>query len=149
MLLSGCRTTQIPSRIEQNQHRLKQVNEKLYDNMQILLSFSQQEDCDIALKNKAIDGVFLIVGRPDSQEMLLSRCLDEKGLNNIISQSVELKKEKTELIKNIHEDQKTLGQDYYKFKESYAIVGFIKYIGGVLSLICLILCVLFLKNKFL
>lgn len=144
---SGCQTTQLPESISQKTHRIKEIKEKLFDNVQILLAFCQQEDCDLHLANKAIDGVFTIIGRPDSQEMMIAKCLEEKDINNIINNSVDLKKERVALIKQIEKDQKALATNYYKFKESHAIVGFIKYIGAILGFICLIGGVFFLKSK--
>ena len=147
MLLSGCKTTQLPDSITQKTHRLKEINGKLYDNMQVLLAFCQQEDCDLKLVNKAIDGVFVIIGRPDSQEILVAKCLEENDINNLINSSVDLKKEKGKLLKEIESDQKELAQKYYMFKESHAIVSFIKYIGAILGLFVLIGGIFFLKNR--
>ena len=115
--------------------------------MQILLAFSQQEDCDLELSNKAIDGVFLIVGRPDSHEMLLAKCLEEKDINSLISASVDLKKEKAQLLKEVEQHQKDLTKDYYNYSESHAIVQFIKYICAVLCFLILIVGILFFKSK--
>lgn len=147
LTLSGCQTTQLPESISQKAHRLKEINSKLYDNLQILLAFSQQEDCDLNLANKAIDGVFVIIGRPDSQEMLVAKCLEEKDVNNLINNSVDLKKEKARLVKEIESEQKQLTTSFYKFKESHAIVGFIKYVGAILGLIVLVGGVFFLKSR--
>ena len=49
---------------------------------------------DEELANKALDGVFAIIGHPDSQEVLLSKVLDESAIQAIIATSVDLKKEK-------------------------------------------------------
>lgn len=149
LTFSGCQTTQLPESIALKARRLKEINADLHNNMQILLAFSQQEDCDLALANKAIDGVFVIVGRPDSQEMLVAKCLEEKDVNNLINNSVDLKKEKAKLIKEIEGQQKELSTNYYKFKESHAVVGFIKYIGSILTIIALIGGLFFLKSKLL
>ena len=148
LTFSGCQTTKtIPQEISQKSYRIKEINRRLYDHMQILLAFSQQEDCDLELSNKAIDGVFLIVGRPDSHEMLLAKCLEEKDINSLISASVDLKKEKAQLLKEVEQHQKDLTKDYYNYSESHAIVQFIKYICAVLCFLILIVGILFFKSK--
>lgn len=129
----GCQTVSPESVIERN-HRIKNINSKLYDNLQVLLAFARQEDVDLELANKALDGVFMIIGRPDAQEMLLAKCLDEKMVNDLITNSVELKREKSQLVKENDEDQRLLNVRFHRYKESHDTLNQLKWLLGFVAL---------------
>lgn len=130
----GCQTISPEVLVERN-HRIKAINEKLFDNLQILLSFARQEDVDLELANKALDGVFAIIGHPDSQEVLLAKCLDESAINSIITGSIDLKKEKGNLTKANEMDSAILNKTFYKYKESHSVLNQLKWLGGILVLL--------------
>lgn len=127
----GCQTIG-PEVISKRNHRIKEINAKLYDNMQILLSYARQENIDVELANKALDGVFTIIGHPDSQEVLLSKVLDESAIQAIITNSVDLKKEKMQLTKKNERDASIVSKNFHEFKESHETLLQLKWFGGIL-----------------
>ena len=141
----GCQTVS-PEVLAERNHRIKAINAKLYDNMQILLSFARQENIDVELANKALDGVFAIIGHPDSQEVLLSKVLDERAIQEIITNSVDLKKEKIQLTKENERDSAVVSKNFHEFKESHETLLQLKWLGGILLFVGAI-CLFFFKPK--
>lgn len=127
----GCQTIG-PEVISERNHRIKAINAKLYDNMQILLSFARQEDVDLDLANKALDGVFAIIGHPDSQEILLAKCLDESVINSLITTSMDLRKERLQLTKDNERDSAIVSKNFHDYKESHETLTQLKWIAGVI-----------------
>lgn len=127
----GCQTIG-PEVIAERNHRIKEINAKLYDNMQILLSFARQEDVDLDLANKALDGVFAIIGHPDSQEILLAKCLDESVINSLITTSMDLRKERLQLTKDNERDSAIVSKNFHDYKESHETLTQLKWIAGVI-----------------
>lgn len=114
--------------------------------MQILLSFARQENIDAELANKALDGVFAIIGHPDSQEVLLSKVLDENAIQAIITNSVDLKKEKMQLTKDNERDTSIVSKNFHEFKESHKTLLQLKWLGGILLFVGVI-CLFIFKPK--
>lgn len=141
----GCQTIE-PEVISERHHRIKAINAKLYDNMQILLSYARQENIDVELANKALDGVFAIIGHPDSQEVLLSKVLDESAIQAIITNSVDLKKEKMQLTKENERDSAIVSKNFHEFKESHETLLQLKWLGGILLFVGTI-CLFIFKPK--
>ena len=141
----GCQTVS-PEVLAERNHRIKAINAKLYDNMQILLSFARQENIDVELANKALDGVFAIIGHPDSQEVLLSKVLDERAIQEIITNSVDLKKEKIQLTKENERDSAVVSKNFHEFKESHETLLQLKWLGGILLFVGAI-CLFIFKPK--
>ena len=141
----GCQTIG-PEVISERNHRIKAINAKLYDNMQILLSYARQENIDVELANKALDGVFAIIGHPDSQEVLLSKVLDESAIQAIIATSVDLKKEKMQLTKENERDASIVSKNFHEFKESHETLLQLKWLGGILLFVGAI-CLFIFKPK--
>ena len=141
----GCQTIG-PEVISERNHRIKAINAKLYDNMQILLSYARQENIDVELANKALDGVFAIIGHPDSQEVLLSKVLDESAIQAIIANSVDLKKEKMQLTKENERDASIVSKNFHEFKESHETLLQLKWLGGILLFVGAI-CLFIFKPK--
>lgn len=141
----GCQTI-TPEVLAERNHRIKAINSKLYDNMQILLSYARQENIDVELANKALDGVFAIIGHPDSQEVLLSKVLDESAIQSIITNSVDLKKEKMQLTKENERDSAIVSKNFHEFKESHETLLQLKWLGGILLFIGVI-CLFIFKPK--
>ncbi len=136
--LAGCQTIGPEVLVERN-HRIKEINAKLHDNMQILLSYARQEDVDLELANKALDGVFAIIGHPDSQEILLAKCLDESAINSLITTSMDLRKERLQLTKDNERDSAIVSKNFHDYKESHEALTQLKWIAGVivfLGVIC-------------
>lgn len=131
-LCVGCQTLS-PEVLAERNHRIKEINEKLFDNLQILLSFARQEDVDLELANKALDGVFAIIGHPDSQEVLLAKCLDDNAISSIIAKSMDLKKEKHSLTKANESDSTLLNKAFHKYRESHNILMQLKWIAILLG----------------
>ena len=129
--LAGCQTIGPEVLVERN-HRIKEINAKLHDNMQILLSYARQEDVDLELANKALDGVFAIIGHPDSQEILLAKCLDESAINSLITTSMDLRKERLQLTKDNERDSAIVSKNFHDYKESHEALTQLKWITGVI-----------------
>lgn len=129
--LAGCQTIGPEVLVERN-HRIKEINAKLHDNMQILLSYARQEDVDLELANKALDGVFAIIGHPDSQEILLAKCLDESAINSLITTSMDLRKERLQLTKDNERDSAIVSKNFHDYKESHEALTQLKWIAGVI-----------------
>ena len=129
--LAGCQTIGPEVLVERN-HRIEEINAKLHDNMQILLSYARQEDVDLELANKALDGVFAIIGHPDSQEILLAKCLDESAINSLITTSMDLRKERLQLTKDNERDSAIVSKNFHDYKESHEALTQLKWIAGVI-----------------
>ena len=114
--------------------------------MQILLSYARQENIDLEQANKALDGVFLIIGHPDSQEVLLSRVLDEEAIKAIITHSVDLKKERMQLVKDNERDAVIVNKNFHEFKESHETLIQLKWFAGILLFVGAI-CLFIFKPK--
>ena len=147
LFLAGCSNTLLPEKIAERGLRIQEINAKLHDNMQVLLAYARQENVDLDLANKALDGVFMIIGHPDSKEMLMAKCLGEDEVNAIITNSVDLKKERAQLSKDNDKDQKLLSKKFYDYKDSHAIVGFLKLSLGFLAGFGLLAALFFFKPK--
>ena len=129
----GCQTVGPEVLVERN-HRIKEINAKLHDNMQILLAYARQEDIDLDLANKALDGVFAIIGHPDSQEVLLAKCLDENAINELLKNSIDLKKERGQLVQANEKDSVIFKDNYHRFKESHETLTEIKWAAGLIAI---------------
>ena len=143
----GCQTI-TPEVLAERNHRIKEINAKLHDNLQILLSYARQADVDLELANKALDGVFAIIGHPDSQEVLLAKCLDENAINSIITGSVDLKKERCQLVQANERDSVIFKDNYHKFKESHETLNELKWAGGLIAIFGIILLFIFKPKLF-
>lgn len=133
----GCQTIG-PEVLAERNHRIKAINTKLYDNMQVLLAYVRQEDSDLDLSNKALDGVFSIIGHPDSQEVLLAKCLDEEAINYLLRNSVDLKKERSQLVRMNEKDSVFFKDNYHKFKESHEILTKLRWAAGLMAIFVVI-----------
>lgn len=143
--LVGCQTIS-PEVLAERNHRIKEINAKLFDNMQILLSYARQENIDLEQANKALDGVFLIIGHPDSQEVLLSKVLDEEAIKAIITHSIDLKKERMQLVKDNERDAVVVNKNFHEFKESHETLLQLKWFAGILLFVGAI-CLFIFKPK--
>lgn len=145
--LAGCQTVG-PEILAERNHRIKEINAKLHDNMQILLAYARQEDIDLDLANKALDGVFSIIGHPDSQEVLLAKCLDEKAINDLLRNSVDLKKERSQLVQANEKDSVIFKDNYHRFKESHETLTDLKWAAGLIAIFGVIALFIFKPKLF-
>ena len=116
--------------------------------MQILLAYARQEDGDLELANKALDGVFAIIGHPDSQEVLLAKCLDENAINELLKNSIDLKKERGQLVQANEKDSVIFKDNYHRFKESHETLTELKWAGGLIAIFGLIALFIFKPKLF-
>ena len=116
--------------------------------MQILLAYARQEDIDLDLANKALDGVFAIIGHPDSQEILLAKCLDEVAINELLKNSIDLKKERGQLVQANEKDSVIFKDNYHRFKESHETLTELKWTAGIIAILGAIALFIFKPKLF-
>ena len=145
LLLSGCTKTSLllPQKIASQAHRIQQINDLLYDNLQIML-YSGRYNQDTALANRALDGCFSIIGQLSEQEIAYAKIIDHKALDALLGASKQLLKEKQKLITHIRDDQQALALRYQSLQADAACHTWTKRLVAFASLVLGVIAIAFI-----
>lgn len=140
-LIVGCATVRLPERIKDNCREISEIDDKLTNNIQILLSSAKQHSDNKEIVDYALKYTFEIIGEPSYEEKKRAKNITKQEIIEIGKQSEISIKEKIKLLKSVHIDYKTLSKKYYDLEHESRAFSILKNLLATVGFTMLIVAI--------
>jgi hypothetical protein len=122
-----------PERIVKTCNELENINEHLYDHLQVLLwtrRYSWSEGMGL-VSARAVEGCMEIVSYTDNREKAVAESIGMIEVESLIGEAVTLRKRKTILLGQLDRDVNMLTKKYSIYEISHRTLKHLKFLLGV------------------
>ncbi len=126
LALTGCQTTSLlPINVSNKQARIMDIDSKVIDNTQILLtSTKDNKNKDVA--QQSFYGLFAVYGKPSASETSFALNLNREGVNEVVRESIALMEEKKTLVRDIQKQNPRLIKKFYTYESSHKALSVVQ-----------------------
>lgn len=125
-ILAGCHHTNLPHEIKEKYNEVMDIDDRLDDNLQVLLSAAQQHKDNPDIVDAAIESSFIILGNPTEEEVIRAKNITEQELIDIGIESLEMVGRRDALLAYISHDYNNLSKSWYAYRQDSAVLSGIK-----------------------
>lgn len=144
-ILSGCHHTNLPHEIKEKYDNVLNIDNRLDDNLQVLLSAAQQHKDNPELVDAAIESSFIILGNPTKEEVIRAKNITKQELVDIGIESLDMIGRRDDLLSYISHDYNKLSNSWYSYRHDSAVLSVIKKYA-ICACILLVLSLFFFRR---
>lgn len=147
--LSGCTRSAdfLPYDIKQNGTRIRELEEQITNNMQILLYIGATENTDLDRANIALKCCLSIIGLPDKHECALAENMNKHDMLHLTKDTTKLVSKRSKLLSTNQSKFARMTDDYNRYASSHHILSTLRNICLISSIVAFIIGLLFFKRR--
>jgi hypothetical protein len=135
--VSGCSTADRPEELRTIRRRITEIDGEVANSCQIL-AYAANHSPDQAVRERASDGLFQILGMPDLQEVAYANSLDLESVEPVIGHGLALLRKREELSAKYLSAERVLATDFHRHAARASAFGLVKFLaigGGLVFLL--------------